>query len=65
MTSKPLPRLRMLRASNNRLAEFHASPFVHLRTLYLDSNRLREIYELDKLPKLDNLSLRNQVGGHM
>lgn len=55
----------MLRASNNRLTEFHASNFAHLRTLYLDSNRLREIYELDKLSKLDNLSLRNQVGGHM
>jgi Leucine-rich repeat (LRR) protein len=54
----------MLRASNNRLTDFHASNFTHLRTLYLDSNRLREIYELDKLSKLDNLSLRNQVGGH-
>ena len=47
------------------MAEFHASHFPQLRTLYLDNNRLREIYELDELPKLDNLSLRNQAGGRM
>ncbi|KAF8305207.1 L domain-like protein [Clavulina sp. PMI_390] len=63
--SRPLSHLRILRLSDNRLPEFNAAPFVHLRTLYLDGNKLHHIHDLVRLVKLENLSLRNQAGGHL
>ncbi|KAF8489402.1 hypothetical protein JB92DRAFT_3013454 [Gautieria morchelliformis] len=58
----PMPRLRTLRVSNNRLARLDASRFTHIRTLYADNNQLCGVDGARKLHKLENLSLRNQNG---
>ncbi|KAF8630823.1 hypothetical protein AX17_005182 [Amanita inopinata Kibby_2008] len=57
-----LPRLRILRVSGNRLQELNAASFPNLRTLYADNNSLVNLVKLDRLNKLENLSLRNQRG---
>lgn len=57
-----MPRLRILRVSNNRLQTLNASPFPNLRTLYADNNSLETILKANRLVKLENLSLRNQGG---
>lgn len=57
---KPMPRLRILRVSGNRLQQLNASPFPNLRTLYADNNSLGTITKAHRLTKLENLSLRNQ-----
>lgn len=58
----PMPRLRILRASGNRLHELDAAPFPNLRTLYADGNCLGPIHKAHRLTRLENLSLRNQGG---
>ncbi|QRW06729.1 Septation initiation network scaffold protein cdc11 [Ceratobasidium sp. AG-Ba] len=58
----PLPRLRVLRLSDNKLTELNCSPFTNLRTLYADNNRLVSLRHADKARRLENLSLRNQSG---
>ncbi|KAF8606728.1 L domain-like protein [Ceratobasidium sp. AG-I] len=58
----PLPRLRVLRLSNNKLTELDCSQFTNLRTLYADNNRLGHLRHADKARRLENLSLRNQNG---
>ena len=63
--SVPAPRLRILRCSFNRLTEIDVAPFVNLRTLYMDGNRLQRVVNVDRLLKLENLSLRNQGGGKL
>jgi Leucine-rich repeat (LRR) protein len=60
--SGPMPKLRILRASRNRLQELDLGFFPNLRTLYLDNNALRSLGKLERLTKLENLSLRNQIG---
>ncbi|KAG7088634.1 hypothetical protein E1B28_012606 [Marasmius oreades] len=57
-----MPRLRILRASGNRLSVLNASRVANLRTLYLDNNSLTQILRLERLTKLENLSVRNQGG---
>ncbi|KAF8313957.1 uncharacterized protein EI90DRAFT_2948931 [Cantharellus anzutake] len=63
--SSIVARLRILRLSYNRVSEINAAPFVNLRTLYMDGNRLKRLIHMDRLSKLENLSLRNQMGGKL
>ncbi|KAG6896716.1 hypothetical protein C0992_006553 [Termitomyces sp. T32_za158] len=55
-------RLRVLRVSGNRLGELRVGTMVNLRTLYADNNCLRRIAEVERLTRLENLSVRNQRG---
>lgn len=55
-------KLRILRASSNRLRGLNVGQFPNLRTLYLDNNCVEGVVKLDRLPKLENLSLRYQSG---
>ena len=57
-----MSRLRILRASGNRLTVLNTSNVVNLRTLYVDNNSLTQILRLERLSKLENLSVRNQGG---
>jgi len=57
-----MPKLRILRVSDNNLHGVQVGDFPNLRTLYLDNNALRYIEKLGRLPKLENLSVRNQSG---
>ncbi|KAG2115465.1 hypothetical protein DEU56DRAFT_841154 [Suillus clintonianus] len=56
-----MPRLRILRASGNRLKRLNVAPFPNLRTLYLDNNSLDTLVKAERLNKLENLSMRNQT----
>lgn len=58
----PMPRLRILRVSGNRLHQLHVACVPNLRTLYADNNSLSALVKVDRLTKLENLSLRNQSG---
>jgi len=58
----PMPRLKILRASGNRISVLDTSFIPNLRTLYLDNNSLTRLEKVDRLTKLENLSLRNQSG---
>ncbi|KAL0960884.1 hypothetical protein HGRIS_005895 [Hohenbuehelia grisea] len=58
----PMSRLRILRASSNRLRALDVGPAPSLRTLYADNNALGGIGHLERLSRLENLSLRNQNG---
>lgn len=57
-----MPRLRILRASGNRLRQLQVGTMPNLRTLYADNNSLSTLVKVDRLTKLENLSLRNQSG---
>ena len=61
-TDGTIPKLRILRISGNKLQELNAASFPNLRTLYADNNSLCNLVKLDRLSKLENLSLRNQKG---
>ncbi|KAJ6466377.1 hypothetical protein C8R45DRAFT_839425 [Mycena sanguinolenta] len=59
-----MPRLRILRASGNRLRTLHVHWFAGLRTLYVDSNALdgeNALVAGGALARLENFSLRNQL----
>ena len=58
----PMPRLKVLRGSGNRLTTLNISHAPNLRTLYLDNNSLVSVVHLNRLTKVENLSLRNQSG---
>jgi protein NUD1 len=64
-TSNPVPRLRVLRLSDNRLCQMNVAQYPNLRTLYMDGNRLTGLTQMIRLSKLENLSLRNQRGGQL
>ncbi|KAF9220490.1 hypothetical protein BS17DRAFT_803983 [Gyrodon lividus] len=55
-----MARLRILRASNNRLHQLNVAHYANLRTLYLDNNSLPGLVKAERLGKLENLSMRNQ-----
>lgn len=55
-----MPRLRVLRASHNRLEMLNVAGFGNLRTLYVDNNSLGGLVKAERLGKLENLSMRNQ-----
>jgi Leucine-rich repeat (LRR) protein len=57
-----MAKLRIVRASRNRLEEIDLGWCSNLRTLYLDNNGLGSLTKLDGLTKVENLSLRNQSG---
>ena len=57
-----MPRLRILRVSGNRLHNLDVGAMCNLRTLYADNNSLANLVKVDRLTKLENLSLRNQSG---
>ncbi len=57
-----MARLAILRVSGNRLQQLDGAPFPNLRTLYADNNCLGPVLRAHRMPKLDNLSLRNQHG---
>ena len=57
-----MARLRILRVSGNRLRHLDVGGMANLRTLYADNNWLGELTKVDRLTKLENLSLRNQSG---
>ncbi|KAF5361013.1 hypothetical protein D9756_004838 [Leucocoprinus leucothites] len=57
-----MARLRILRLSGNRLRQVDVGAFTNLRTLYADNNSLTHLVKLNRLKKLENLSLRNQSG---
>jgi Leucine-rich repeat (LRR) protein len=58
-------RLRILRVSGNRLHNLDVGGIGNLRTLYADNNGLANLVKVDRLTKLENLSLRNQSGAGM
>lgn len=55
-------KLRILRVSGNRLHELRVDTMANLRTLYADNNSLVKLAKVDRLAKVENLSLRNQSG---
>lgn len=57
-----MPKLRILRASSNRLKQLNAGAFPNLRTLYADNNSLAGLIKVNRLTKLENLSVRHQSG---
>ena len=57
-----MAKLRILRISGNRLSELQVSKVPNLRTLYADNNALSALAKVDRLTRLENLSLRNQSG---
>ncbi|KAF9463003.1 hypothetical protein BDZ94DRAFT_1259849 [Collybia nuda] len=57
-----MPKLRILRVSGNRLHQLQVVGMPNLRTLYADNNSLSTLVKVDRLTKLENLSLRNQSG---
>ncbi|KAJ8521073.1 hypothetical protein ONZ45_g2183 [Pleurotus djamor] len=57
-----MPRMRILRLSGNRIRELNVALTPNLRTLYADNNSLISLVKVDRLTKLENLSLRNQSG---
>ncbi|KAG5648392.1 hypothetical protein DXG03_004966 [Asterophora parasitica] len=57
-----MPKLRILRVSGNRLHQLRVGSLGNLRTLYADNNCLSTLVKVDRLTKLENLSLRNQSG---
>ncbi|KAK7464669.1 Protein nud1 [Stygiomarasmius scandens] len=57
-----MPRLKILRASGNRITRLNTTWLPNLRTLYMDNNSLVSLQKMDRLSKLENLSLRNQSG---
>ncbi|KAK7056617.1 Protein nud1 [Paramarasmius palmivorus] len=58
-----MPRLRIFRASGNRLVTLNVACVGNLRTLYLDNNSLTRVERLERLTRLENLSVRNQSKG--
>ncbi|RKP05643.1 hypothetical protein THASP1DRAFT_32519 [Thamnocephalis sphaerospora] len=56
----PIPTLRTLRLSHNRLHTLHCRWFPAAHVLYIDCNLLRRIDGFDELQQLDSLSLREQ-----
>jgi Leucine-rich repeat (LRR) protein len=54
-----MAKLRILRVSGNRLHQFRVATMPNIRTLYADNNSLVKV---DRLTKVENLSLRNQSG---
>ncbi|GLB38287.1 putative leucine-rich repeats, outliers [Lyophyllum shimeji] len=57
-----MPKLRILRVSGNRLHQLRVASMPNLRTLYADNNSLTSLVKVNRLTKLENLSLRNQRG---
>ncbi|KAK0222049.1 hypothetical protein IW262DRAFT_1434857 [Armillaria fumosa] len=55
-----LSKLRILRASGNRIKKAEVGGLPALRTLYLDGNCLKTVGGLDRLGRLEKLSVRNQ-----
>ncbi|KAK0201606.1 hypothetical protein DFS33DRAFT_1440853, partial [Desarmillaria ectypa] len=55
-----LAKLRILRASGNRIKKAEVGGLAALRTLYLDGNCLKTVGGLDRLCRLEKLSVRNQ-----
>ncbi|PPQ81277.1 hypothetical protein CVT25_015061 [Psilocybe cyanescens] len=60
--SGTMGRLRILRVSGNRLKNLDIGRMPNLRTLYADNNALASLVKVDRLTKLENLSVRNQSG---
>ena len=60
-----MPRLRVLRLSYNPLHSLDVSFAVNVRTLFLDSTRLKTLSGTEKLRKLENLSLRDQIDSQL
>lgn len=60
-----MPKLRILRLSNNKLSELNVGKTPNLRTLYVDNNALSGITRVERLGKLENLSMRNQAAGKL
>ncbi|SCZ88626.1 BZ3500_MvSof-1268-A1-R1_Chr10-2g03024 [Microbotryum saponariae] len=58
--TSPMPSLRVLRISANPLVKINVSFAPRLRTLLMDSAKLDPIGGLEKLGRLENLSLRDQ-----
>ncbi|KAG6828283.1 hypothetical protein H0H92_008493 [Tricholoma furcatifolium] len=57
-----MPKMRILRASGNRLHQLRVGNLFNLRTLYADNNCLTSLVKVERLTKLENLSVRNQSG---
>jgi Leucine-rich repeat (LRR) protein len=58
-----MTKLRILRVSGNKLCnELQVGKVPNLRTLYADGNSLSGLGRVDRLTRLENLSLRNQSG---
>lgn len=57
-----MAKLRILRLSDNLLTRIDLAGFPNLRTLYMDNNKLGDVLNAGRLTKLENLSLRSQVG---
>jgi protein NUD1 len=57
-----MPKLRVLRLSNNKLQRLNGAAFPNIRTLYADNNAITGLDKAHRLLKLENLSLRNQSG---
>jgi Leucine-rich repeat (LRR) protein len=59
---KPMPCLRSLRLSDNRLTQINVGHLRALKMLYVDRNRLTGLILAERLEKLETLSLRQQSG---
>ncbi|KAH8928697.1 L domain-like protein [Atractiella rhizophila] len=60
--SQKMPKLRILRISNNRLNTLQVKYFPHLRTLFADENFIATIEGTSRLRKLENFSIKDQKG---
>jgi Leucine-rich repeat (LRR) protein len=62
----PLTSLRTLKICDNRISQLNLADFPKLRTIYADGNRLAGLSRSSAASgRLENLSLRNQLGGSL
>jgi Leucine-rich repeat (LRR) protein len=62
---RTMPKLRILRLSGNKLTELSVARVPNLRTLYVDHNSVGAIGKVERLTRLENLSMRSQGGRNL
>lgn len=60
-----MPRLKVLKASENELSDFELALVPHIRVLYLDDNQISELTAAHALRHIESLALRRQRVEHL